>query len=395
MIAPVRIEEEKCGECGVCFSVCPFEAISRNGNKVYVDLESCQLCGICYSSCPSSLIDMEYYQQDLLLEELKKKVEWGKQDLVLMCRGSSPSDLKDSDIANMLGLEESGEFISFRLPCVGRLRAEFYLKALEMGINNIYTVQCGNDFCRYGKGSEINKVRVRELNQVLRQLGYGEAIKVVENPSIVEYEPDPQKCVGCDKCVYICPYDTIEAQSFGTPQIDYEKCNGCGLCTVICPHQSMYLRNYGPDRISSAINDYEEKISALRERGVYPIILTFCCQWADFSGLDNVSNGFWKENVALMEVPCFSALDPAHVIQAFDAGFDDVMAVICPDNDCKSKESRKTADKNLQVLQDVLKKLNLGERFKVHKNHPRYPEGIEVNLELFFEEVEHLEQLER
>lgn len=391
MTTPVRIEEERCGECGICSSVCPFEAISRNGSELYVDLEKCQLCGICYSSCPSSLIDMEYYQQDLLLEELKKEIGSETQDLVLMCRGSSPLNLKNSDIANIIGSEEVDKFISLRLPCVGRLRAEFNLKALELGINNIYIIQCGNSFCRYERGSKLNKIRVRELNGFLKQLGYGDALKVIENPSMVEYEPDPQKCVGCDKCVYICPYDAIEAQHFGTPQIDYKKCAGCGLCTVICPHQSMYLRNFEPDRVSSAIEDYKEKIQALRERGVYPIILTFCCQWADFSGLDNVSNGFWKENVVLMEVPCFSALNPAHILQAFEAGFDDVMALVCPDVDCKSKESRKTVNKNLQALQTVLKKLNLGDRFKVHKNHPRYPEGIEVNLELFFEEVEGIE----
>lgn len=390
MVAPIRLEEESCGNCGVCFSACPFDAVSHNGNEVKIDLEKCQMCGICYSSCPSSLIDLKYYHQDLLLEEIEQKIRSGREDLVLMCRGSTPPNLSYSEIATIIG-SPLDEFVSLRLPCVGRLRTEFYLKAIEMGINNIYIIQCGEGFCRYDRGSETSKIRALELNGILRQLGYGEAIRVVENPSVVEYEPDPQKCVGCDKCVYICPYDAIEVQIFGTPQIDYEKCTGCGLCTVICPHQSMYLRNFEPDRLSSTIYGYKEKIHALKERGVYPVILTFCCQWADFNDVDSASNGFLKENVALVEVPCFSALDPAHILQAFEAGFDDVMALVCPDEDCKSKESRKTAEQNLKTLQSVLKGLNLGGRFKVHKNHPRYPEGFETNLELFFEEVKQFE----
>ncbi len=392
MSTPVRIEEEKCGECGICFSACPFEAIFKNGNKVHIDLEKCQFCGICSVSCPSSIIDLGYYHYDLLLENIKKSVESGTHDLVLMCRGASPAYWKDSEVANLPGLEELEQFTSLRLPCVGRLGTEFYLQALELGVDNIYVVQCGEDFCRYKKGSELNKFRLLELNEILKQFGYQNTLKIIENPPKIVYEPDPQKCVGCDKCVYICPYEAIEAQSFGTPQINYEKCVGCGLCTVICPHQSLYIRNFEPDRILSSINDYREKISQLKERGVYPIVLAFCCQWADFSGLDNASNGFLRENAMVMEIPCFSSLDPMHVLQALEIGFDDVMAIVCPDEDCKSKESRKTTERNLQVLQSVLKELNLDGHFRVHKNHPRYPEGIELNLELFFEEVKELER---
>lgn len=391
MATPVRIEEERCVGCGICFSACPFDAISKNGT-INIDLEKCQLCGICSASCPSSLIDLGYYHYDLLLGKIKKDLESGKKDLVLMCRGASPSYWKDSEVANILGSEGLEQFSSLRLPCVGRLGTEFYLQALGLGVNNIYAIQCGESFCRYEKGSELNKIRVLELNEILKQLGYRDAVRVIENPNKVVYEPDPQKCVGCDKCVYICPYDAIEALSFGTPQLDYQKCVGCGLCTVICPHQSLYMRNFEPDRISSAINDYREEVSQLRERGVYPIALVFCCQWADFTDLDNASNGFLRENVVLMEIPCFSSLDPAHVLQALEIGFDDVMAIVCPDEDCKSKESRKTVESNLQVLENALKESNLGGRFKIHKNHPRHPEGFELNLDLFFEEVEEHER---
>lgn len=41
-----------------------------------------------------------------------------------------------------------------------------------------------------------------------------------------------------------------------------------------------------------------------------------------------------------MEAPCFKALDPVQVIDAFYSGFDGVMSVVCAEEDCKLQEGR-------------------------------------------------------
>ena len=62
-LAAVRINQDLCSRCTVCFSLCPFEAIDRlpDGGKLSIDIQKCQVCGICYSACPVSAIEMSYY----------------------------------------------------------------------------------------------------------------------------------------------------------------------------------------------------------------------------------------------------------------------------------------------------------------------------------------------
>lgn len=46
---------------------------------------------------------------------------------------------------------------------------------------------------------------------------------------------DPQRCVGCYKCVAICPQDAVVGVRGALTTIDQPHCNGCGLCLPVCP----------------------------------------------------------------------------------------------------------------------------------------------------------------
>jgi len=381
---PIKFEIEKCSGCGICYSVCPFDAISPgNGEKVKFDLEKCQLCGMCSSICPSSTIRTEYYDYESLIRNLEKKRKESKaSNLLLMCRGVIPNFCDSSDLLKDIG----SDFVTMRLPCVGRLKTEFYLQALALGFKKIITIQCSEDSCHYKMGSHFNKVRTLELKELLEEMGYGGAVEIIEHSHEIKY--DPQKCVGCDKCVYICPYNAIEAQPLSTPKIHAEKCKKCGLCTIICPHLGLQIADFELESISSAISSYSEKVRKLKDKGVHPVILVFCCQWAEFSALDSIENGFLRENVALIEIPCFSSLNPSHIANALKSGFDGVMAVVCSDEDCQSKESRKETEESFDVLRLALGRLGLENRFSVIKTHPRHPKLFNESIESFLKVVE-------
>ena len=51
---------EKCKQCGLCFPVCPEDAIplDENGNRKDFDYDYCKGCGICAKVCPFSAIEM-------------------------------------------------------------------------------------------------------------------------------------------------------------------------------------------------------------------------------------------------------------------------------------------------------------------------------------------------
>jgi adenylylsulfate reductase subunit B len=62
---------------------------------------------------------------------------------------------------------------------------------------------------------------------------------------------DPQKCVRCDLCDWICPGDLIhheEGNKAKLPVIAYpDECWYCGLCQAICPVDAITV--VFPDRM--------------------------------------------------------------------------------------------------------------------------------------------------
>ena len=92
-IPAIAIRDELCSRCTVCLSVCPFEAISRNEDRIVIDLDKCTVCGICASVCPSGAIVPYYYGSTTLIEGIEAKRARDSASLVVACRGgTSPDD---------------------------------------------------------------------------------------------------------------------------------------------------------------------------------------------------------------------------------------------------------------------------------------------------------------
>jgi coenzyme F420-reducing hydrogenase delta subunit/Pyruvate/2-oxoacid:ferredoxin oxidoreductase delta subunit len=218
---------------------------------------------------------------------------------------------------------------------------------------------------------------------LLEQLGFSkDALKVIKYSRKAVYETE--KCVGCDKCVFICPYGAIEAEEFATPKIDYDLCVGCGACALVCPHLAIQIKGFA---FEDVLKRYEESAKRLKAEGKFPVILVFCCQWSEFSALDDPESLLLKKKAIIMEIPCFKALDPVHVVDALHSGFDGVMAVVCSEEDCKLEEGWETAERNMSVLQDTLKKMNLVERFELFTVSPRCVGEFNQKLDEFFKKI--------
>lgn len=389
--AAVNINQDLCSKCCVCHSVCPYEAIKRDSEtgKVEIDLQKCQVCGICYSACPVSAIEIVYYDYGTLVKYVKKMREECESDtLVLMCRGNSPSTREIEKTLKKQGLNLKN-YIPLRLPCSGRVPTEFILQALKLGFKNIVSIQCEDAFCRFKEGTKINTRRLTLTKNVLEQLGLDKnAVKVMKYSRKAVY--DTEKCVGCDKCVFICPYKAIEPEPFATPKILDKDCMGCGACALVCPYNAIQVEGF---EFENVLKLYTESAKKLKTEGKSPVILVFCCQWSEFSALDNPESLLLKKAVVL-EVPCFKSLDPAHVVNALRNGFDGVMAVVCAKEDCKLQEGGETAERNMVVLRNALKKMNLLERFELYNLSPRCAEDFNQKLDEFSKRIAALLPLE-
>ncbi len=367
--AAININQDYCSKCSICHSVCPYEAITRDveTGEVQIDLQKCQVCGICYSACPVMAIEIAYYNYDNLLDYVDRIREKYKSDtLVLMCRGNSPSTCEIEEILKDHGMR-IGNYIPLRLPCSGRIPTEFVFNVLKNGMKKIVSIQCEDKFCRFKQGTKVNTRRMILSRSVLQELGLDKNdFKVIKYSRKVDY--DTSKCVGCDKCVFICPYKAIEAEPFATPKIIDEDCMGCGACALVCPHHAIQVKGFEFEQI---LNRYAGFAKKLKKEGRHPMILVFVCQWSEFPALDDPEAQLLKRKVATMEIPCFKALDPVHVVNALSSGFDGVMAVVCSTDDCKLEEGKETAERNLSILRDVLKKVKLQDRFEIFTASPR------------------------
>jgi len=385
----IKIEDDYCSKCSVCSSVCPFEAISlsEEEGKLVLDVEKCQVCGLCFSACPAYAIDLIYYDLASMVNYVKRMMEETKlKTLVVMCRGGSPPPSeKTKEVLRQRGIES---YIPLRLPCAGRVSPEFFLKALKLGIQNIVVIQCEEDYCRFKRGSKTSLLRISLLRALLKQLGFGDVLTVIEQSMKAVYVTE--NCVGCGKCEFVCPYGAIELQPAGTPLIHEEDCVGCGACAIACPHQAIQLEGYEYDSVSKLIHCYASAAKEAREKNGKPAVLVFSCQWSEFSALDKVKNGFLNENTAVIEVPCFKGLDPVHVIEAFYSGFDGVLAVVCPEEKCKLERGTEIAEKNAVALEKILEELGLRERFELCRATPVYVDQLESLLKEFSNRISNL-----
>ncbi|MFW6006436.1 MAG: RnfABCDGE type electron transport complex subunit B [Bacillota bacterium] len=48
-------------------------------------------------------------------------------------------------------------------------------------------------------------------------------------------------CMSFGDCVEVCPFDAIELNEQGLPEIDFDKCTGCGKCVDACPRDILVL----------------------------------------------------------------------------------------------------------------------------------------------------------
>jgi heterodisulfide reductase subunit A len=95
--------------------------------------------------------------------------------------------------------------------------------------------------------------------------GSAAASKVLSLFSRDTLESDPQvaqvninACVGCRKCINICPYGAIEEEELRDGRIVANVietvCAGCGLCTATCPCGAIQLQHFTDNQLLAEVN---------------------------------------------------------------------------------------------------------------------------------------------
>jgi heterodisulfide reductase subunit A2 len=74
--------------------------------------------------------------------------------------------------------------------------------------------------------------------------------KLATDPIVAKV--DQSRCVGCNKCIMVCPFSAIEEVDLrgkNVAQVIESVCKGCGLCEATCPIDAISLNFFTDEMI--------------------------------------------------------------------------------------------------------------------------------------------------
>jgi heterodisulfide reductase subunit A len=152
MLMPT-VDAARCGRCGICPTVCPYQAITMpQEGAVRIDEIQCQSCGLCISSCPTRALDNPNYGFDLVDSQVKAALNSRSKTTRIIGFACNDCGYRLLDIAGVTGAKYSSSFIPIYVPCMSTVSLRHIVGALENGADGVMLIGCVKDRCHYEKG---------------------------------------------------------------------------------------------------------------------------------------------------------------------------------------------------------------------------------------------------
>jgi heterodisulfide reductase subunit A len=201
----------------------------------------------------------ENYEIKVFDTNLQEEIEF-QTDLIILSTPMIPADNLE-ELAKMLKvpIDKNGFF----------LEAHVKLRPLDFATEGIFLCGC----------AQWPKSIQDSISQAYGAAGRASrflSAKEIKTSGLIS-EVNPDKCIGCGKCVETCPYNAIELLdtnmefedlnlNIKQSYINSALCKGCGTCAATCPVGAISVKHYDFDQIGVMIDSYLlEKTTSLEE----------------------------------------------------------------------------------------------------------------------------------
>jgi len=162
----IEIDENKCGLCGLCLKICPYNAITIESDKISIDKFKCKGCGTCASVCPTNAIDLniDTSEKTLATIEIFSKFRTHPKIIAFCCASCGYAA---ADNAGLKKISYNPNIFIVRVPCTGRIDTSFIIKSFELGFDGVMIIGCRQDACRYIDGIKKVENKIRLLKNII------------------------------------------------------------------------------------------------------------------------------------------------------------------------------------------------------------------------------------
>jgi heterodisulfide reductase subunit A len=180
---------------------------------------------------------------------------------------------------------------------------------------------------------------------------------IEKEPLTAQFFPD--LCIGCMRCVKVCPYSAIEqvgpVGKEGTIKIIEAACMGCGTCAAECNFDAIDMPYFTKKQIMAQIDaalvtDPEEKC------------LVFTCNWCSYAGADlaGIEKRQYPPSARIIRTMCSARFEEDFITHAFDQGAGAILVTGCrlteTGSDCHYNYANKLTEKRFNHWQRKMRR---------------------------------------
>lgn len=163
----------------------------------------------------------------------------------------------------------------------------------------------------------------------------------------------PGLCVGCMRCVKVCPFNAIEQIGLpgkGTVKILEAACMGCGTCAAECNFHAIEMPYFTREQILA-------QVDAALAQNPADKCLVFTCNWCSYAGADlaGIEKRQYPASARVIRTMCSARFEEEFVARAFEKGAGAVLITGCrltdTGSDCHYNYANRLTDKRFKNWQ--------------------------------------------